>query len=72
MATTTAADSSQKKTQTVRRATTKTKSDPPLDFSFLNITSIKGKYECHILLTAQICCVSHSRSGGSRVVVGFG
>jgi len=45
MATTAAPAVLEKDEQIIHPTSTKTKSDPPLDFSFLNITSPKGKFE---------------------------
>jgi len=46
MATTAGSATSEKKVQIIHPTRTKAKSDPPLDFSFLNITSPKGKFQC--------------------------
>jgi len=57
MATTAAPALLEKDEQIIHPTRTKTKSDPPLDFSFLNITSLKGKFLSdfgNILLTTVL------------------
>jgi len=61
MATTAVSTSSEKNVQIIHPTRTKAKSDPPLDFSFLNITSPKGK-----LHGSVDNCLSVMFSGGSR------
>jgi len=57
MATTAVPASSQKNVQIIHPTRTKAKSDAPLDFSFLNITSPKGKLQiqyCPVVIYVRV------------------
>jgi len=55
MATIADSASVQKSVQIIHPTRTKTKSDPLLDFSFLNISSPKGKFQMKVVTDCIVC-----------------